>query len=136
MIKLAVKWASMNYSAIFNPEIAVTLYGIKTCDTIRKARRWLTNQGIEFTFHDFRSDGLDKSQLSQWADELGWELLLNKRSTTWRNLDPDVKESMGPQIALDIMLDQPAIIKRPVLDLGSKRVVGFSEQNYRAVFAL
>ncbi len=116
--------------------MAVTLYGIKTCDTIRKARRWLTDQGIEFTFHDVRSDGLDKSQLSQWADELGWELLLNKRSTTWKNLDPNIKESMDSHSALDIMLEQPAIIKRPVLDLGNKRVVGFSEQSYRAVFAL
>ncbi len=116
--------------------MAVTLYGIKTCDTIRKARRWLTDQSIEFTFHDFRSAGLDKSQLSQWADELGWELLLNKRSTTWKNLAPDIKESMGRHSALDIMLEQPTIIKRPILDLGNKRVVGFSEQNYRAVFAL
>jgi len=116
--------------------MAITLYGIKTCDTIRKARRWLTDQGIEFTFHDFRSAGLDKSQLNQWADELGWERLLNKRSTTWKNLDPDIKESMGPHIALDIMLEQPTIIKRPILDLGNKRVVGFSEKNYRAVFAI
>ncbi len=113
----------------------VTLYGIKNCDTIRKARRWMTDQGIEFTFHDFRSDGLDKNQLSRWTEELGWEILLNKRGTTWRKLDPDVKENIDHKMALNIMLAQPAIIKRPVLDLGSKRIVGFSAETYRLIFS-
>jgi len=113
----------------------VTLYGIKNCDTIRKARRWMTDQGIEFTFHDFRSDGLDKSQLSQWINELGWEVLVNKRGTTWRKLDLDVKENIDQEMALNIMLAQPAIIKRPVLDLGSKRIVGFSTETYRLIFS-
>jgi len=84
--------------------MTVTLYGIKNCDTIRKARRWLTDQDIEFTFHDFRSDGIDEGQLSEWIDELGWEVLLNKRGTTWRKLDPDIKENVDQQLALNIFL--------------------------------
>ena len=115
--------------------MTVTLYGIKNCDTIRKARRWLNDQDVEFTFHDFRSDGLDKSQLSQWVNELGWEVLVNKRGTTWRKLDPDIKENIDQEMALNIMLEQPAIIKRPVLDIGSKRIVGFSAETYRLIFS-
>ena len=114
--------------------MTVTLYGIKNCDTIRKARRWLTAHDIEFTFHDFRLDGVDEDQLSQWIDELGWEVLLNKRGTTWRKLDPEVKENIDQKMALNIMLEQPAIIKRPVLDLGAKRIVGFSEDQYHTIF--
>ena len=115
--------------------MAVTLYGIKHCDTIRKARRWLIDQGIEFTFHDFRSDGLDRNLFKRWVEELGWEILLNKRSTTWRKLAPDVKKNIDQEMALHIMLEQPAIIKRPILDLGDRRIVGFSDETYRAVFS-
>ena len=115
--------------------MAVTLYGIKNCDTIRNARRWLSDEDIEFTFYDFRSDGLDKNRLSPWVDELGWEVLVNKRSTTWRNLDPDVKENIDQKMALNIMLEQPTIIRRPILDLGNKRIVGFSAETYHSVFS-
>ncbi len=114
--------------------MAVTLYGIKNCDTIRKARRWLTDQGIEFSFHDFRSDGLNQNQLSQWVDELGWEVLLNKRSATWRKLPPNMKANIDRKKAINMMLEQPAIIKRPLLELEEKRIIGFSDEIYSSIF--
>ena len=111
-----------------------TLYGIKNCDTIKKAKNWLEANNIEFQFHDFRKDGLDKAQLQQWIDELGWEILLNKRGTTWRQLPDDVKENIDAKSVVTIMLENPAIIKRPVLDMGSKRVVGFKDTDYQQLF--
>jgi len=111
-----------------------TLYGIKNCDTIKKAKKWLEANNIEFTFHDFRKDGLNNKQLQQWIDELGWEVLLNKRGTTWRQLPENVKDNIDEKNALNVMLENPAIIKRPVLDLGSKRVVGFKEADYKQLF--
>ncbi len=111
-----------------------TLYGIKNCDTIKKARKWLEENNIEFQFHDFRKDGLDKKQLQQWVDELGWEILLNKRGTTWRQLPDDVKDTIDEKSAIVLMLENPAIIKRPVLDMGSKRVVGFKDADYQQLF--
>jgi len=111
-----------------------TLYGIKNCDTIKKAKKWLESNNIEFQFHDFRKDGLDKKQLQQWVDELGWEILLNKRGTTWRQLPDDVKDTIDEKNAIELMLENPAIIKRPVLDMGSKRVVGFKDADYQQLF--
>ena len=111
-----------------------TLYGIKNCDTIKKARKWLEANAIEFTFHDVRKDGLSETQLQQWVDELGWEILLNKRGTTWRQLSDDVKNNIDKKSAIRVMLENPAIIKRPVLDLGSKRIVGFKEADYKQLF--
>jgi len=113
----------------------ITLYGISNCDTIKKTKKWLENSGIEFQFHDFRKDGLEKKQLASWCKELNWETLLNKRGTTWRKLPNEVKNTITETRAIKIMLDQPAIIKRPVLDLGNKRIIGFSENEYKTLFA-
>jgi len=109
----------------------VTLYGISNCDTIRKARRWLNEQSIEFRFHDYRKDGLKRDQLSGWADELGWEALLNRRGTTWRKLPQAERDNIDQASAIDLMLAQPAMIKRPLLDTGKQRLLGFNEQQYR-----
>ena len=112
----------------------ITLFGIKNCDTIKKASNWLTEQGIDFQFHDYRSDGLDEVQLQQWCDELGWEQVLNRRGTTWRKLPEDVKNAINEASAIQLMLKQPAMIKRPLLDTGDKRVLGFKATDYQQLF--
>lgn len=111
-----------------------TLYGIPNCDTVRNARKWLAANGIEFDFHDFRKKGLDEKQLKAWVKELGWEVLLNKRGMMWRKLSDNKKENIDEKKAITIMLNEPAIIKRPVLDIGSQRHVGFSESEYKKIF--
>lgn len=112
-----------------------TLYGISNCDTIRKAKKWLEANGVDYQYHDFRKNGLDADQLKSWVNELGWEVLLNKRGTTWRQQPDDVKNNIDEASAIELMLENPAIIKRPVLDLGDRRVVGFKEADYDSFFA-
>ncbi len=111
-----------------------TLYGISNCDTIKKARKWLDSNAIEYRFHDYRKDGLELDWLENWCDELGWEALLNKRGTTWRKLPDDIKASVDRGQAIALMLEQPAMIKRPLLDLGSRRTLGFKETDYQGYF--
>lgn len=108
----------------------VIMYGIKNCDTIKKARQFLEKNSIEYEFKDFREDGLNPIQLRAWIRELGWENLINKRSTTWRNLPDETKENMDETLAIVVAEDQPTIIKRPVLELPDKVLVGFSEKSY------
>ena len=112
-----------------------TLYGISNCDTIRKAKKWLEANGVDYEYHDFRKDGLDEEQLKSWVAELGWEVLLNKRGTTWRQQADEVKNNIDEASAIQLMLESPAIIKRPVLDLGDRRVVGFKEADYQGFFS-
>lgn len=114
----------------------IILYGISGCDTIKKARRWLSEAGIDHQFHDFRKNGLDQAQLEQWADELNWENLLNRRGTTWRKLPEEQKIAMNRELAIYLMLEYPAMIKRPLLDTGDQRILGFSEANYQELFSL
>ena len=113
----------------------ITLYGIPNCDTVRKARRWLDTQGIAYRFHDFRKDGLDEARLRAWVVELGWETLLNRSGTTWRSVPADIKAGLNTETAIAFMLQAPAAIKRPVLDTGEQRVVGFSEARYQSTFS-
>ncbi len=113
----------------------ITLYGISNCDTVRKARKWLTAQAIEYRFHDYRKDGLPRAQLQGWADELGWESLLNKRGTTWRQLPEADRNAVDASRAVELMLEQPAMIKRPLLDLGTSRHLGFSADAYQQLFS-
>ena len=112
----------------------IMLYGIKNCDSVRKARRWLAGHDIEFRFHDFRADGISEELLAPWIGELGWEALLNRRGTTWRKLPETEREAIDAERALRLMLAQPAIIRRPVLDTGNELQIGFSEQGYAALF--
>lgn len=111
-----------------------TLYGIKNCDTIKKARRWLEEHHIEYTFHDFREDGLAPSQIQQWVAELGWETLVNKRSTTWKTLDETTKAALDDKTVIDVIAKSPTLIKRPLLDTGTSRHVGFKAAEYDTLF--
>ena len=112
----------------------VTLYGIPNCDTIRKARKWLDQHNIEYIFHDFRKDGIDAGQLENWSKQVGWETLLNRRGTTWRQLPEEVKETIDEARALDLMIEHPTLIKRPVLEHGKDVRVGFKEADYKTLF--
>mgnify|MGYP001595332754 FL=1 len=112
----------------------ITLYGIKNCDTVKKARRWLEQHSIDYTFHDFREDGLDSAQLEGWLQDLGWETLVNRRSTSWKQLDESARESMNQASAQAAILEQPTLIKRPLLNTGNSLHVGFSEKSYREIF--
>ncbi|MCT4701436.1 ArsC family reductase [Enterobacteriaceae bacterium H20N1] len=111
----------------------ITLYGIKNCDTVKKARRWLEAHGVEYRFHDYRADGLDAGLLNSFIAELGWEALLNTRGTTWRKLDEAHRASIkDAQTAAALMSEMPAIIKRPLLCApGQPMLLGFNESNYQ-----
>jgi len=108
----------------------LTLYGIKNCDTVKKARRWLEDHGIEYQFHDFRQDGLGKKQLNGWLEILGWEAIVNKRSTTWRNLSDKEKEISTNTQAAKLLLANPTLIKRPVVESKKMLLVGFKEAEF------
>jgi Spx/MgsR family transcriptional regulator len=112
----------------------VTLYGIRNCDTVRKACCWLEGHGVEYRFHDIRADGLSKAVLQGWTRELGWEKLLNRRGTTWRRLPVSERNRIDESAAMKLMLENPAIIKRPVLAVGGTLQLGFSEDGYRQLF--
>ncbi len=111
----------------------LTMYGIKNCDTIKKARRWLEAHQIEYRFHDYRADGLERAQLDTFIAELGWQALLNTRGTTWRKLDESLRNSIdNADAAAALMLEMPAIIKRPLLCApGRPMLLGFSEPSYQ-----
>lgn len=110
------------------------LYGISNCDTVRKARKWLDEREIAYRFHDFRKDGLNPVQLRAWVTELGWEALVNKRSTTWRQLPQQTRDNMDETLALAVMEDQPALIKRPVLLTSQATLIGFDAAAYQQRF--
>jgi len=107
-----------------------TLYGIPNCDTIKKARKWLKDNGIDYDFHDYKKQGVPEKELRAWVNKLGWEVLLNKRGTTWRKLDDKTKNSVDKNAAIQIMLENPSIIKRPVLIKNKTILVGFKVDEY------
>ena len=111
----------------------LTLYGIKNCDTVKKARRWLEDHGVEYQFHDFRQDGLDKKQLSGWVERLGWEAVVNKRSTTWRNLSDKEKDIKTNAQAIKLLSANPTLIKRPVTENNKTLLIGFKETEYKSL---
>ncbi|ROS01052.1 arsenate reductase [Sinobacterium caligoides] len=113
-----------------------TLFGIKNCDTVKKARKWLDAHDIDHQFHDVRSDGLESQQLQHWIDSVGYETLVNKRSTTWKQLPDSDKEQLCADSALTLMLANPTLIKRPVLELNDGVHVGFKDDLYLAYFEL
>ena len=111
------------------------IYGIKNCDTMKKARAWLDANGVAYAFHDYKTAGVEKDRLKQWSDKVGWETLLNRAGTTFKKLSESDKEGLGEKKALALMLAQPSMIKRPVLDLGDRLLVGFKPEAYAAAFA-
>ena len=110
------------------------LYGIKNCDTVKKSRRWLEANGVDFQFHDFRADGLDQATIESWLENVSWEVLLNKRGTTWRKLEDPRKEQLDQATAVALMLENPTLIKRPVLSDDTGCIVGFKETDYATRF--
>lgn len=109
----------------------IKIYGIKNCDTMKKALRQLDEQGVGYEFHDYKKEGLDKAKLQSWCKQADWELLLNRRGTTWRKLPDDVKESVNKTRAIDLMLGNTSMIKRPVLESGDELLVGFDAELYQ-----
>ena len=112
----------------------LTLYGIRNCDTVRKARAWLDGRGTGYDFHDYKSAGIDEARLRGWSAELGWDRLLNRAGTTFRGLADEQKRDLDEDKAIALMLAQPSMIRRPVLDLGERRIVGFRPELYEAAF--
>lgn len=108
------------------------LYGIKACDTMKKARNWLDEHGLSYSFHDYKSAGIDRAHLQAWCDEHGWQSVLNRAGTTFRKLDDAQKSDLDQDRAIDLMLAQPSMIKRPVLALRDKTLIGFKPAVYAA----
>ena len=109
----------------------ITIYGIKNCDTMKKARAWLDKHGVAYAFHDYKTAGIERERLEKWCKEVGWEMLLNRAGTTFRKLPDRDKDNLDAKKAVALMLDQPSMIKRPVLDLGGgKLLVGFKPEIY------
>ena len=104
---------------------SITIYGIKTCDTMKKARAWLDDHGVAYAFHDYKTEGIDKASLERWAKEVSWEILLNRAGTTFRKLPDAQRENVTEKKAIALMLEQPSMSERPVLDVGGKLLVGF-----------
>ena len=107
-----------------------TLYGIPNCDTVKKARVWLEQQGVDYVFHDYKKAGVDARRLGQWIDEHGWDTVLNRAGTTFKKLPEADKADIDRSKAIALMTAQPSMIKRPVLDLGNRRLVGFNPETY------
>lgn len=110
----------------------IVIYGIKNCDTMKKARAWLDQHGVEYNFHDYKAAGIDKERLARWSKVAGWEVLLNRAGTTFRKLPDAEKTNLTEKKALALMLAQPSMIKRPVLEIGGKLLVGFKPESYAA----
>ncbi|HEX4295018.1 MAG TPA: ArsC family reductase [Rhizomicrobium sp.] len=112
--------------------MTVTIYGIKNCDTMKKVRAWLDARGVAYAFHDYKSEGISKSKLEAWAKQAGWEVLLNRAGTTFRALPDKDKEGITERKAIALMVAQPSMIKRPVLETGGGILVGFKPDVYDA----
>ena len=108
----------------------ITIYGIKNCDTMKKARAWLDSHAVGYTFHDYKTAGISREKLKGWNDKVGWETLLNRAGTTFRRLSDADKEGLNERKAIALMLAQPSMIKRPVLEAGGKLLVGFRPEIY------
>ena len=112
----------------------VTIYGIRNCDTMKKARAWLDKRGVEYRFHDYKSEGIGRAHLETWAKALGWETILNRAGTTFRKLPEKDKDKLTEKKAIKLMLGQPSMIKRPVLEAKGKTLAGFKPEVYAALF--
>lgn len=114
----------------------IHFYGIPNCDTVKKARKWLDSEGLDYTFHDYKKEGADAGDLARWADRVGWEVLLNRRGTTFRKLSDEDKADIGREKAIALMVEHPSMIKRPVVetDDGNRVLVGFSQSEWENAF--
>lgn len=116
--------------------MTITLYGIPNCDTVKKARTWLAQQGIDVTFHDFKKQGLERATAQDWLEQVDWEVLVNRKGTTWRKLDEDRRAAIIDKAsALELMLEQPSVVKRPVLARDGQFSVGFTTEQYQTIFS-
>jgi arsenate reductase len=113
----------------------MTVYGIKACDTMKKARAWLDEHGVAYEFHDYKTKGIDRATLEKWVGDLGWEVVLNRAGTTFRKLPEESKTGLDAKKAIALMLAQPSMIKRPVVETGKNLVVGFKPETYATTFA-
>jgi Spx/MgsR family transcriptional regulator len=110
-----------------------TIYGIKNCDTMKKARTWLDEHGVKYDFHDYKISGIDREHLEAWCKKAGWETILNRAGTTFRKLPESDKADLNERKAIALMLEQPSMIKRPVLEKGARLLVGFKPAEYQAL---
>ena len=110
------------------------LYGISNCDTVKKAKNWLETNNIDYRFHDFRKQGLESEIVQDWLNQIPWDQLLNKRSTTWRNLDPEVQQSVNAETVVQLLVANPTLIKRPVLTVNGIINIGFNADTYQGIF--
>jgi arsenate reductase len=113
----------------------VTIYGIRNCDTMKKARDWLDARGVAYDFHDYKVAGIDRARLDGWVSAVGWEVLLNRAGTTFRKLSEQDRAAVDEDKAVRLMLEQPSMIKRPVLEVDGRLLVGFKPEAYAATFA-
>ncbi|QFY62102.1 ArsC family reductase [Rhizobium grahamii] len=114
--------------------MTVTIYGIKNCDTMKKARNWLEEHDVAYAFHDYKASGIDRAHLETWTEEAGWETVLNRAGTTFRKLPDNARENLDREKAIALMLEQPSMIKRPVVEADGKLLVGFKPDLYGAFF--
>ena len=114
--------------------MSVTIHGIRNCDTMKKAFTWLGEHGVEYAFHDNKKEGVSRSALEKWCDAAGWEKVLNRAGTTFRKLPDDAKQDLDRDKAIALMLDQPSMIKRPVIETGGAIEVGFKPERYAGLF--
>lgn len=115
--------------------MTITMYGIPNCDTIKKAKKWLEAEGVEYQFHDYRKQGIDTALVEQFCQQLGWENVLNKRGTTYRQLSAEQKETLNEANAIALLVEQPAMIKRPILVVGDDYHIGFKADQYATLFS-
>ena len=116
--------------------MGVVLYGIKNCDTVKKARAWLDTRGVRYEFHDYKTSGVERKRLEQWCTQLGWEHLLNRAGTTFRRLSEHEKKEISCDKAIGLMIANPSVIKRPLLDTGNGLMVGFKPELYERALLL
>ncbi len=109
----------------------IKIYGIPNCDTMKKARKWLESNNLDYEFHDYKKQGVPEEKLQHWVKIAGWETVLNKRGTTWRKLDEDIKNNIDETSAIQVMLENPSAIKRPVLEKDNMLLIGFREDEYK-----
>ncbi len=112
--------------------MTTTIYGIKNCDTMKKARQWLDDRGVAYAFHDYKTSGIDRGHLETWTGKSGWETVLNRAGTTFKKLPDEAKADLDKEKAIALMLAQPSMIKRPVLEIDGKLLIGFKPEVYAA----